>query len=84
MAPLTAVTDHWNFLGYLPFIGMVLGKDNNGRQLITRIMEAVIIALLAGYISGKITLAVMEVRLGAVENQVSKIYDDIYRPSIGE
>jgi hypothetical protein len=67
---------------YIPFVGMVAGSQRNSNPFITRILEAIIIALFAGYISGKITLAVMEVRLDSVESKVSKIFDDIYAPSI--
>ena len=70
-----------DYLGYIPFIGMVAG-DKNNNPFVTRIVEAVIIAMLAGYVSGKVTLAQIEVRLDSVETKVSKIFDDIYRPSI--
>lgn len=41
---------------YIPFVGMVAGKTSSN-PLSTRLIEAVIIAGIAGYISSQITLA---------------------------
>ncbi len=78
--PLTTLADtshSWSdFLRYVPFVGLAFGKHGSN-PFFTRIIEAIIIAIFAGYISSQITLAVMEVRMASVEKKVDKIYNDI-------
>lgn len=85
MSPLGQISQGFSdSLQYIPFFGMVLGGGKNGKQLITRLTEAVIIAVMAGYISSYITLKVIEIRMDSVEVKVDKIFNDIYKPVIGD
>ncbi len=82
LATLNSATHSWlDFLQYVPFIGMAFGKQQ-GNPFFVRIVEAIVIAIFAGYVSSQITLAVLENRISTIEKQVDKIYNDIYRPSI--
>lgn len=64
---------------FVPFLLSVNGKTSIN---IDRVIEAIIIGVLAGFIGAYITVAKMEVRMEKLEKQVDKIYVDIYKPHI--
>lgn len=66
------------FLQYIPFL--MLNFDGKIKVNTTRIMEAVIYAVIGGLMSGYISVEIMEAKLNALEIKVDKIYTDIYRP----
>jgi len=68
-----------HILEYVPFLAMVSTKKP---QFTTRILEAVIIAVLAGVMSGYVTMNLLEYRMSAIEKKVDKIYNDVYKPTL--
>ena len=72
-------------LGIMPFFMMVNGKP---KLVSTRIAEAVIIAVLVSILttaaSTYVIVTVMDYRVAAIERKVDKIYNDIYRPYMGD
>lgn len=67
----------------IDFIPFLIVQDHRVQFNYTRILEAVIIAVVAGMLSGYTTMKTLEVRIATIESQVSKIYNDIYSPSVG-
>ena len=67
----------------LSFIPFLITKENKTNFNYLRLLEAAIIAVVAGILSGYTTVAKLEVRLNKIESQVEKIYTDIYKPIIG-
>jgi len=69
----------------IPFF--LLAKDSGKVELnLSRIIEAVIIAAITGMIVGwsvRGDMSNMKADIVEVKAQVSKIYSDIYRPSVG-
>ena len=61
----------------LPFMAMTA---NRAHLNTSRIVEAVIIALLAGTFSGYISVQKMELRIGELEKKIDRMYADIYQP----
>lgn len=72
-------------LGIMPFFMMVNGKP---KLVSTRIAEAVIIAVLVSILttaaSTYVIVTVMDYRVAAIERKVDKIYNDIYKPYMGD
>ena len=63
----------------IPFVASI-----NGRPALnyTRIIEALIIAVVAGGLSGYIAVQKLELRMDMIEKKVEKVFNDIYRPRI--
>ena len=67
------------FIDYIPFLAMT--RPEGGPQLnFSRIVEAVIIAIVAGGLSAYITVQKIELKLTYLEQKVDKIYTDVYAP----
>lgn len=66
------------FLQYIPFL--MLGFDGKIKVNTTRIMEAIIYAVIGGLMSGYISVKIMEIKISELEKKVDKIYSDIYVP----
>ena len=79
MEHLKFLLDH-NILPCLPFFMSVSSKTQVN---VSRIIEAIIIAILAGSLSAYMTLQNIELRMMMIEEKVDKIYTDIYKPHIG-
>ena len=64
---------------YIPFLAMT---QTGGRPQLnfSRIVEAVIIAIVAGGLSAYITVQKIELKLTYLEQKVDKIYTDVYAP----
>lgn len=67
-------------LEYIPFITMTMGGKNPHLNF-SRIVEAVIIAIVAGGLSAYITVQKIDLKLSYLEQKVDKIYSDVYKPS---
>lgn len=67
------------FLEYMPFLMTIGGK--NPHLNFSRIVEAVIIAIVAGGLSAYITVQKIELKLSYLEQKVDKMYSDVYKPS---
>ena len=67
------------FMEYIPFLAMT---QTGGRPHLnfSRIIEAVIIAIVAGGLSAYITVQKIELKLTYLEQKVDKIYTDVYAP----
>ena len=68
------------FLQYIPFL--MLNFDGKIKVNTTRIMEAVIYAVIGGLMSGYISIKIMQVEIQEIKRKVDKIYEDIYVPRI--
>jgi len=68
-----------NLITFIPFL---IVHNSKIQFNYTRILEAVIIAVIAGTMAGYTTLKTLEVRIASIEQQVGKIYNDIYQPTI--
>ena len=67
------------FIDYIPFLAMT--RPEGRPQLnFSRIVEAVIIAIVAGGLSAYITVQKIELKLTYLEQKVDKIYADVYAP----
>jgi len=64
-------------LEYIPFFAMTTGRPHLN---FSRIVEAVIIAIVAGGLSAYITVQKIELKLTYLEQKVDKIYTDVYAP----
>jgi len=58
--------------------------DGKPRVNTTRIIEAIVIAAIVGAIASYTTLNVISWRLDMLERKVDKIYQDIYKPFMGD
>ena len=68
-----------DIFSHIPFFLMVDGKN---RINATRIIEALIIAIIGGIFAGYVAVAKLEVSVQKLEVKVDKIYNDLYRPSL--
>jgi len=68
-------------LGSTPFFLLIDGKPKFNT---TRIVEAIVIAAIVGGIASYTTLNVISWRLETLERKVDKIYQDIYKPFMGD
>jgi hypothetical protein len=50
----------------------------------TRIIESVIYAVVGGLLSSYVTIKVMEYQIADLSKKVDKIYNDIYKPYMGD
>ena len=66
------------FLQYIPFLMMT--TEGKIKVNTTRILEAIIYAVIGGLMSGYISVKIMEVKILELEKKVDKIYNDIYVP----
>ena len=67
-------------LDYIPFLAMT--QTGKGPHLnFSRIIEAVVIAIIAGTLSAYITVQKIELKLSYIEQKVDKIYSDVYKPT---
>lgn len=64
-------------IDYIPFMAMTTGRTHLN---VSRIVEAVIIAIIAGGLSAYITVQKIETKLAYIEQKVDKIYSDVYMP----
>ena len=64
---------------YIPFLAMTQ-PGGRLRLNFSRIVEAVIIAIVAGGLSAYITVQKIELKLTYLEQKVDKIYTDVYAP----
>lgn len=75
----------YDTIGLMPFFMMVNGKPH---LVSTRVVEAVIIAVFVSIMttaaSTYVIVKVMDYRVAAIERKVDKIYEDIYRPYMGD
>lgn len=75
----------YGLIGIMPFFMMVNGKP---KLVSTRVAEAVIIAILVSIMttaaSTYVIVKVMDYRVAAIERKVDKIYEDIYKPYMGD
>lgn len=61
----------------VPFLAMSTGKAHLN---VGRIIEAVLIAVIAGGLSAYITVQKIELKLQYLEQKVDKMYADVYAP----
>lgn len=66
-------------IDYIPFLAMT---HTGGRPQLnfSRIIEAVLIAIVAGGLSAYITVQKIELKLVYLEQKVDRIYSDVYAP----
>jgi len=77
---MDSIKDLINGIGtYLPFFATVAQKPQIN---VTRIIEALLIAILAGAFSAYITMEKIDLRMDILEKKVDKIYNDVYKPQI--
>jgi len=67
------------FIDYIPFLAMTQPRERPHLNF-SRIVEAVIIAIVAGGLSAYITVQKIELKLTYLEQKVDKIYTDVYAP----
>ena len=67
------------FIDYIPFVAMTQ-RGGSAHLNFSRIVEAVIIAIVAGGLSAYITVQKIELKLTYLEQKVDKIYTDVYAP----
>ena len=67
------------FIDYIPFLAMTQ-PGGRLRLNVSRIVEAVIIAIVAGGLSAYITVQKIELKLTYLEQKVDKIHTDVYAP----
>lgn len=65
---------------YIPFLAVTSGGRVPHLNF-SRIIEAVIIAIVAGALSAYITVQKIEIKLDYIEKKVDKIYADVYTPT---
>jgi hypothetical protein len=76
------------FIDYIPFVGLAAGNNTIGSTpIITRLLEAGIIGIVAGFISVKVSTSVMEndmrhimQKLESIEQEQRQVRRDLYRP----
>ena len=69
-----------NFMQYIPFLMMT--TEGKIKVNTTRILEAIIYAVIGGLMSGYISIKIMQVEIQEIKRKVDKIYEDIYVPRI--
>lgn len=67
-------------IDYIPFLAVTSGGRVPHLNF-SRIVEAVIIAIVAGGLSAYITVQKIEIQLNYIEKKVDKIYSDVYSPT---
>ena len=67
-------------LGGLPFF--LLSTDGHVKINKSRIIEAVIIAVIGGLVAGYVSVKQLEVKMDILQKKVDTIYEDIYKPYI--
>jgi len=67
-------------VNHLPFL--MVNTDNKIKLNSNRIIEAIIIAIIAGLFSGYVSVQKMDIRLISLEHKVDKMFNDIYKPKI--
>jgi len=67
-------------VSHLPFL--MVNTDNKIKLNSNRIIEAIIIAVIAGLFSGYVSVQKMDIRLISLEHKVDKMFNDIYKPKI--
>lgn len=67
-------------IGSLPFF--LLTTEGHIKINKSRIIEAVIIAILGGLVAGYVSVKQLEVKMDILQKKVDKIYEDIYHPNI--
>ena len=61
---------------------LMVNTDNKIKLNSNRIIEAIIIAIIAGLFSGYVSVQKMDIRLISLEHKVDKMFNDIYKPKI--
>ena len=69
-----------DIISHLPFL--IISSDNKIKLNSNRIIEAIIIAVIAGVFSGYVSVKNMDIRLVSLEHKVEKMFNDIYKPKI--